>query len=91
MGYSGHETGLQATIAAVALGADLVERHVTIDRALWGSDQAASIEPSGMNRLARDIREVEKALGDGIKRVYESEVPVREKLRRVDSQQMEAR
>lgn len=90
VGYSGHERGLQATLAAVALGADLVERHVTVDRALWGSDQAASIEPPGMIRLARDIRVIEDAMGDGIKRVYESEVPVMEKLRRVDSQKERA-
>jgi N-acetylneuraminate synthase len=82
IGYSGHEVGLQTTVAAVALGATFVERHITLDRAMWGSDQAASVEPGGFARLVRDIRAVEEALGDGIKRVYESEVPVREKLRR---------
>ncbi|GAH17864.1 unnamed protein product [marine sediment metagenome] len=82
IGYSGHEVGLQTTVAAVALGASFIERHITLDRALWGSDQAASVEPQGFIRLVRDIRIVEKAMGDGIKRVYDSEVPVRNKLRR---------
>jgi len=82
VGYSGHEVGLQTTIAAVALGAAFVERHVTLDRAMWGSDQAASIEPAGLVRLVRDIRVVEAALGDGEKRVYDSELPVRDRLRR---------
>lgn len=81
VGYSGHEVGLQTTVAAVALGAAVVERHVTLDRAMWGSDQAASVEPWGMMRLVRDIRVVEKALGDGVKRVYESELPSRQRLR----------
>ena len=83
IGYSGHEVGLQTTIAAVALGAVFVERHITLDRAMWGSDQAASVEPQGLWRLVRDIRVVEKALGDGIKRVYESELPALRRLRRV--------
>ena len=82
IGYSGHEVGLQTTVAAVALGACLVERHITLDRAMWGSDQAASVEPQGLTRLVRDIRAVERALGDGVKVVYESELPVRAKLRR---------
>lgn len=81
-GYSGHEVGLQTTLAAVALGASMVERHVTLDRSMWGSDQAASVEPQGFQRLVRDIRVIETAMGDGVKRVYESEVPVRDKLRR---------
>ncbi|WP_373840308.1 N-acetylneuraminate synthase family protein [Methanospirillum sp.] len=81
VGYSGHETGLQTTIAAVALGASLVERHITLDRAMWGSDQAASVEPGGLIRLVRDIRVIEQAMGDGVKRVFESEIPIREKLR----------
>ena len=85
IGYSGHEVGLSPTWAAVAMGACFVERHLTLDRAMWGSDQAASVEPQGLARLVRDIRTVELALGDGIKRVYESEVPIREKLRRVTS------
>lgn len=83
IGYSGHEVGLQTTVTAVALGACAVERHVTLDRAMWGSDQAASVEPWGMMRLVRDIRVVEKALGDGVKKVYDSEMPAREKLRPV--------
>jgi N-acetylneuraminate synthase len=82
VGYSGHELGLATTLAAVALGACVVERHVTLDRAMFGSDQAASIEPQGFRRLVRDVRAVEAALGDGQKRVYESEIPVLKKLRR---------
>ncbi|MFA5882570.1 MAG: N-acetylneuraminate synthase family protein [Acidimicrobiia bacterium] len=82
IGYSGHEVGLQTTVAAVVLGATFVERHITLDRAMWGSDQAASIEPGGLTRLVRDIRVVEGAMGDGVKRVYESEIPVRDRLRR---------
>lgn len=83
VGYSGHEVGLATTVAAVALGAIAVERHLTLDRSMWGSDQAASIEPHGFQRLVKDIRAIERALGDGVKRVYESEVPAREKLRRI--------
>ena len=83
VGYSGHEVGLSTTVAAVALGAAVVERHITLDRAMWGSDQAASVEPRGFERLVREIRAVEEALGDGVKRVYEREIPVLEKLRRV--------
>ncbi|MCS4136401.1 N-acetylneuraminate synthase family protein [Salinibacter ruber] len=82
IGYSGHEVGLQTTVAAVALGACFVERHITLDRAMWGSDQAASVEPQGLKRLVRDIRTVESALGDGEKKVYDSEIPIREKLRK---------
>ncbi|MEU6486259.1 N-acetylneuraminate synthase family protein [Streptomyces sp. NPDC046887] len=83
IGYSGHETGLQTTLAAVALGATFVERHITLDRALWGSDQAASVEPQGLVRLVRDIRTIEAALGDGVKKVYDSELGPMKKLRRV--------
>jgi N-acetylneuraminate synthase len=83
IGYSGHEPGLAPTIAAVATGACFVERHVTLDRALWGSDQAASVEMVGLERLVRDIRTVEQALGDGVKKVYASEMSARKKLRRV--------
>ncbi len=83
VGYSGHEVGLQVTLAAVAMGAAFVERHVTLDRAMWGSDHAASVEPGGLSRLVRDIRVIEAAMGDGVKRVYESELPIRAKLRRV--------
>lgn len=83
IGYSGHETGLQTTLAAVALGAAFVERHITLDRAMWGSDQAASVEPGGLQRLVRDIRTIEAALGDGVKKVYDSELAPMKKLRRV--------
>jgi N-acetylneuraminate synthase len=83
VGYSGHEVGLQTTYAAVTLGACVVERHITLDRAMWGSDQAASVEPGGLMRLVRDIRTIESALGDGVKKVYQSEKPMIAKLRRV--------
>src|SRR5450631_695212 len=83
IGYSGHETGIASSVAAVALGAAMVERHLTLDRAMWGSDQAASLEPNGMHRLLRDIRLVETSFGDGQKRLLEREVPIMEKLRRV--------
>jgi N-acetylneuraminate synthase len=83
IGYSGHEVGLQTTAAAATLGATVAERHITLDRSMWGSDQAASIEPQGFGRMVRDIRTIETALGDGVKRVYDSEIPIREKLRRV--------
>ena len=82
VGYSGHEVGLQTTLAAVVLGASFIERHITLDRAMWGTDQAASIEPGGLVRLVRDIRVIESAMGDGVKRVYDSERPSIEKLRR---------
>jgi N-acetylneuraminate synthase len=81
IGYSGHEVGLATTAAAVALGACLVERHITLDRAMWGTDQAASVEPQGIAHLVKYIRTVEKGLGDGVKRVYDSELPIRKKLR----------
>ena len=84
IGYSGHETGLATTVAAVALGASVVERHITLDRASWGSDQAASVEPDGFARLVRDVRSVETALGDGQKVLYDSEVSARTKLRPID-------
>ena len=83
IGYSGHEVGLIPTVVAVSMGACLVERHITLDRAMWGSDQAASVEPGGMERLVKYIRVTEQSLGDGIKRVYDSEVPSLRKLRRV--------
>ncbi len=82
VGYSGHETGLAPTLAAVALGAHFVERHITLDRAMWGSDQAASVEIGGMFRLVKDIRDIEKALGDGIKKIYPSEHKSMMRLRR---------
>jgi N-acetylneuraminate synthase len=83
VGYSGHETGIPTSVAAAVLGACCVERHITLDRAMWGSDQAASLEPNGISRLVRDIRLVEQSMGDGVKRVYEEEIPVMKKLRRV--------
>ncbi|MEJ5241428.1 MAG: N-acetylneuraminate synthase family protein [Anaerolineales bacterium] len=86
IGYSGHEVGLVPSAVAVALGACLVERHLTLDRAMWGSDQAASVEPGGFERLVKYIRVTEAALGDGIKRVYESEKPSLRKLRRVNDE-----
>ena len=82
IGYSGHEVGLVPSTIAVSLGACLVERHITLDRALWGSDQAASVEPGGLRRLVKYIRVTEQSLGDGVKRVYESEKPSLKKLRR---------
>jgi N-acetylneuraminate synthase len=82
VGYSGHEVGLVLSAVAVAMGASLVERHITLDRAMWGSDQAASVEPGGLQKLVKYIRVTEAAKGDGIKKVYESEMPSREKLRR---------
>jgi len=83
IGYSGHEVGLATSVAAAALGACMIERHITLDRAMWGSDQAASIEPQGVWRLVKDVRAIQKALGDGKKCLYPSEVPVMNKLRRV--------
>jgi N-acetylneuraminate synthase len=83
VGYSGHEVGLVPSAVAVALGACLVERHLTLDRALWGSDQAASVEPGGFERLVKYLRVTEAALGDGVKKVYESEQSSLKKLRRV--------
>lgn len=85
VGYSGHEVGLVLSAVAVAMGACAVERHITLDRAMWGSDQAASVEPGGLQRLVKYIRVTEQALGDGVKRVYDSERPSLEKLRRVQS------
>lgn len=90
IGYSGHEVGLQTTVSAVALGATFIERHITLDRAMWGSDQAASIEPGGMRRLVRDIRATEAALGDGVKVVYPGEFSAMKKLRRVEGVVAEA-
>jgi N-acetylneuraminate synthase len=83
VGYSGHETGIPSSVAAAVMGACAVERHITVDRAMWGSDQAASLEPNGIGRLVRDIRLVEQSMGDGVKRVYEREYPIIQKLRRV--------
>jgi N-acetylneuraminate synthase len=83
IGYSGHEVGLIPSVVSVSLGACLVERHFTLDRAMWGGDQAASVEPGGFERLVKYIRVTEQALGDGVKKVYDSEIPIRKKLRRV--------
>lgn len=83
VGYSGHEVGLASSFAAVALGACMVERHITLDRAMWGTDQSASVEPQGLMKLVRDIRVIEASLGDGVKKVSADEVPIMKKLRRV--------
>ncbi|MCL2450480.1 MAG: N-acetylneuraminate synthase family protein [Polyangiaceae bacterium] len=83
IGYSGHETGLAPTWAAVAMGATFVERHITLDRAMWGTDQAASVEIVGLVKLVANIRDIERSLGDGVKRVYPEEQAARRKLRRV--------
>ncbi|MDR3201994.1 MAG: N-acetylneuraminate synthase family protein, partial [Bifidobacteriaceae bacterium] len=82
VGYSGHERGLQISLAAVALGAAAVERHITLDRTMWGSDQAASLEPAGLTRLVRDIRIVSQALGDGVKKIHPGELEPMKRLRR---------
>ncbi len=82
IGYSGHEKGIVPSTIAVVMGACTVERHVTLDRTMWGSDQAASLEPEGLRKMVRDIRNVKDFLGDGIKKVYESELPIKKKLRR---------
>jgi len=84
VGYSGHETGIASSVAAVAIGACVVERHITTDRALWGSDHSASLEPSGLTRLVRDIRLVERSLGTGEKKIIERELPIIARLRRKD-------
>jgi len=83
IGYSGHEVGISTTLAAAVLGADIVERHITLDRSMWGSDQAASVEPKGIRDIVRYIRAIEQAMGDGVKKVYTSEIPIINKLRRV--------
>ncbi len=83
VGYSGHERGLQISLAAVTLGAVTVERHITLDRTMWGSDHAASLEPAGLEHLVRDIRIIETALGDGVKRVFPGEEAPKSRLRRV--------
>jgi N-acetylneuraminate synthase len=82
VGYSGHEVGVVPSVISVVLGACAVERHITLDRAMWGSDQAASLEPQGLERMVRDIRQVPILLGDGNKIVFDSEVPIIKKLRR---------
>ena len=81
VGYSGHEVGLAVSYAAAALGITSLERHITLDRSMYGSDQAASLELRGLERLIRDVRNIEKVLGDGKKRVWDSEIPIMKKLR----------
>ena len=81
VGYSGHETGLTVSLAAAALGATSIERHITLDRAMYGSDQAASLSPPGLKKLLPEIRRVEEALGDGVKRVLKEEITIAKKLR----------
>jgi len=83
IGYSGHEVGLSPSWGAVTMGATFVERHLTLDRAMWGTDQAASVEVAGFLRLVQNIRDIERAFGDGVKRVHASELASRSKLRRV--------
>jgi len=83
IGYSGHETGLPTSVAAVALGACVIERHITLDRAMWGTDHAASLGPSGINKLVSEIRTVEKAMGTANKRILPSEEPIIKKLRNI--------
>jgi len=84
VGYSGHETGSYLIcVTAALLGATSIERHITLDRTMYGSDQAASLEPGGLFRLVRDLREIENILGDGKKRVWDSELPAKEKLRQI--------
>ena len=85
IGYSGHEVGLVTSAVAVGLGACMVERHITLDRSMWGSDQSASVEPGGFEKLVKYIRVTEQAVGDGVKRIYDSEVSSLKKLRRVQS------
>ena len=86
IGYSGHEVGLVPSAVAVAFGACMVERHMTLDRAMWGSDQAASVEPGGFERLVKYIRVTEASLGDGVKKVYASEQSSLKRLRRVNGE-----
>jgi N-acetylneuraminate synthase len=83
IGYSGHEVGLVTSVVAVGLGACMVERHITLDRALWGSDQSASVEPGGFEKLVKYVRVTEQAIGDGVKKVYDSEQSSLKKLRRI--------
>lgn len=89
IGYSGHEVGLATTYAAAALGACFIERHITLDRSMWGTDQAASVEIMGLYRLIHDIRDIERSMGDGIKKVYESEISSLKKLRKVQGKEVE--
>jgi len=81
VGYSGHEVGLAVSYAAAALGITSLERHITLDRSMYGSDQSASVEPSGFKQLVGAVRKIELAMGDGIKKIIEAEVPIAENLR----------
>ena len=84
VGYSGHESvGYIVCVVAVSLGATSIERHITLDRTMYGSDQAASLEPTGLERMVRDVRRVSSLMGDGVKRIWNSEVPVMKKLRTI--------
>jgi len=85
IGYSGHETGVIPSVISVVLGAPMVERHITLNRAMWGSDQAASLEPHGLELLCKYIRSIPIVMGDGQKMVYDREKPIISKLRRVKS------
>lgn len=82
VGYSGHEVGVSTTIVAVALGACMIERHITLDRSMYGSDQAASLEPEGLRHVVEYTRSYEKAIGDGVKRLYDGEIANKFKLRK---------
>ena len=82
VGYSGHEYGLTTTIASICFGASVIERHITLDKSMWGTDQMASVEPHGLIKLVRGIRELESAIGNGNKVVTESEIPIKDKLRK---------
>ena len=81
VGYSGHETGLVVSYAAASLGISSIERHITLDRTMYGSDQAASLGPAGLKRLVPEVKRIQVALGDGVKRVLEEEIPIAKKLR----------
>ena len=81
VGYSGHETGLAVSYAAAALGASSIERHITLDRAMYGSDQAASLAPPGLRKVVAEVRKIQTALGDGVKRIIDDEIPIAKKLR----------
>ena len=82
VGYSGHEFGLTTSISSICLGATIIERHITLDRTMWGTDQMCSVEPQGLIKLVRGINELNLALGDGVKRVTATEIPIRNKLRK---------
>ena len=81
VGYSGHEVGLAISYAAAAMGISSLERHITINRAMYGSDQSASVEPAGLRQLVGAVRKIEKAMGDGVKKVIDAEIPIAKKLR----------